>query len=78
MKNIKTKLELEPNFPGVATPQSSVQTAQGLEQNGYAVLAYGQHWGCNKTAKLYLLLDSTGVATKRLRCICLQTAQELQ
>ena len=23
MKNIKAKLELEPNFPGVATPQSS-------------------------------------------------------
>ena len=22
MKNIKAKLELEPNFPGVATPQS--------------------------------------------------------
>ena len=23
MKNIKAKLQLEPNFPGVATPQSS-------------------------------------------------------
>ena len=42
MKNIKAKLELEPNFPGVAAPQSSEQIIYIIS---YAHNPFTAPWG---------------------------------
>ena len=42
MKNIKAKLELEPKFPGVATPQSSERIIYVIS---YAYNPFTAPWG---------------------------------
>ena len=51
MKNIKAQLELEPNFPGVATPQSSEWIIYIIS---YANNPFTAPWGAvkNKMTKI--------------------------